>query len=82
MNIADLEAALHLSVISPASILVYPASLRVQYPHADRPIEYPKPPPENSFLYIDLLSKLAASKHLNSEIKKVKYFVIRCFVIQ
>jgi hypothetical protein len=29
------------------------------------PIEYPKPPPENSFLYTDLLSKLPASKHLN-----------------
>jgi len=34
-------------------------------PHADRPIEYPQPPPENSRLYTDLLSKLAASKHLN-----------------
>jgi len=29
------------------------------------PIEYPQPPPENSRLYTDLLSKLAASKHLN-----------------
>lgn len=29
------------------------------------PIEYPQPPPENSFLYTNLLSKLVVSKHLN-----------------
>jgi len=34
-------------------------------PHSDRPIEYPQPPPENSFLYTDLFPKLAASKHFH-----------------